>query len=132
MTTRFRFNREQSVPLVFARIKGKQGTQRIKLVFDTGACMTQINTVVVEEIGYSARDGLSPIAAYGPSGPIDEGYSLQISGIEVLGKQFSGLTIAAYDFSNLEADGIAGLLGFDLIKQLHLEMNGPEGELLVL
>jgi len=93
--------------------------------------MTQIATSVIEELGYSARDGIRRISAYGPSGPIDDGYSLKISAIEVLGKQFSNIEVAVYDFNNLEAEGIAGLLGFDVIKQLHLEMNGPKGELII-
>lgn len=45
--------------------------------------------------------------------------------------QFKKMEIAVYDFNNLEAEGIAGLLGFDVIKQLHLEMNGPKGELII-
>jgi len=131
MTTKFRFNTNQSVPQVYARIRGKHGSQRIRLVFDTGAFMTQIATSVIEELGYSARDGIRRITAYGPSGPIDEGYSVEISGLEVLNMQFKKMEIAVYDFNNLEAEGIAGLLGFDVIKQLHLEMNGPKGELVI-
>ncbi len=131
MTTKFRFNTNQSVPQVYARIRGKHGSQRIRLVFDTGAFMTQIATSVIEELGYSARDGIRRITAYGPSGPIDEGYSVEISGLEVLNMQFKKMEIAVYDFNNLEAEGIVGLLGFDVIKQLHLEMNGPKGELII-
>ena len=41
------------------------------------------------------------------------------------------LPVAVYDFDNLEQHGIDGLLGFDVIKQLHLEMNGPKGELVI-
>lgn len=131
MTTKFKINPHQSLPQVFARIRGKHGSQRVRLVFDTGAFMTQIATSVIEELGYSARDGIRHITAYGPSGPIDEGYSVRLSGLEVLSKQFHGMEVAVYDFNNLETEGIAGLLGFDIIKQLHLEMNGPKGELII-
>ena len=131
MTTRFGLNTNQSVPQVYARIRGQNGSQRIRLVFDTGAFMTQIATSVIEELGYSARDGIRCITAYGPSGPIDEGYSVEIAGLEVLNMQFKKMEIAVYDFNNLEAEGIAGLLGFDVIKQLHIEMNGPKGELII-
>lgn len=48
MTTKFRFNTNQSVPQVYARIRGKHGSQRIRLVFDTGAFMTQIATSVID------------------------------------------------------------------------------------
>ena len=93
--------------------------------------MTQIATSVIEELGYSAKDGLRRITACGPSGPIDEGYSLEVAGLDVLNTQFKQMQVAVYDFNNLEAEGIAGLLGFDVIKQLHLEMNGPLGELTI-
>ena len=131
MRASFYFDTTEPVPLVFAKIKGKLRKRPVRLVFDTGAFMTQITTAVVEELGYSARDGVNRISAYGPSGPIDEGYAVEIEHLELFGKKFEGLIVAAYDFSNLEADGIDGLLGFDVIKQLHLEMNGPEGELII-
>jgi hypothetical protein len=125
------FDTSAPLPIVHAKIKGKLRKRPVRLVFDTGAFMTQVTTAVVEELGYSARDGENRIFTYGPSGPIDEGYAVKIGCLELFGKKFGGLIIAAYDFSNLEAQGIDGLLGFDVIKQLHLEMNGPRGELVI-
>jgi hypothetical protein len=127
----FRFNPSRPLPIAFATLKGKFRTRPVKLVFDTGAFMTQLSTRVVEELGYSASDGINRISAYGPSGPIDEGYSLKVAEFRVFGKSFQNLTIAAYDFTNLESDGIDGLLGFDIVKQLHLELNGPKGEVTI-
>ena len=131
MKRAFKFDTTKPLPLVFAKITGRRRTRPLRLVFDTGAFMTQITTSVVEELGYTAFDAIRRISTYGPSGPIDEGYAVKLESLELLGKNFDGLVVAAYDFSNLEADGIDGLLGFDVIKQLHLEMNGPAGELIV-
>ena len=131
MNRAFKFDSAEPLPIVFAKTKGKLRKRPVRLVFDTGAFMTQLSTSVVEELGYSARDGLQQIVALGPSGPLDEGYSLNLSQLEIFGKKFSNLVVAAYDFSNLEKEGIDGLLGFDVIKQLHLEMNGPKGDLIV-
>jgi len=39
--------------------------------------------------------------------------------------------VAAFDFDHLENANIDGLLGFDLIKEFHLELNGPKSELAV-
>ena len=39
--------------------------------------------------------------------------------------------IAAYDFDNFSDSRIVGLLGYDLIKEFHFEVNGPNGELVV-
>jgi hypothetical protein len=126
-----KINPNDALPLVYARITGKRKEATVKLIFDTGAFMTQLSTLVIEELGYSVRDGLFPISSYGPSGPLDEGYALEVEGLRVFGRKFSKLQVAAYDFSNLEADKIDGLLGFDIIRQMHLELNGPMGELKV-
>lgn len=131
MSKAFNFDLSEPLPLVFAKAKGKLRRRPIRLVFDTGAFMTQITTSVIEELGYSARDGIKPIFVYGPSGPIDEGYAFEIEHLELFGKKFEKLVVGTFDFNNLEKDGIDGLLGFDVIKQLHLEMNGPKGELLI-
>lgn len=129
MSKVFVFDRSEPLPLVFAKITGRLRKRPVRLVFDTGAFMTQVTTSVVEELGYSARDGTKPICIYGPSGPLDEGFALEVEQLELFGKKINKLVIGAFDFDNLEKDGIDGLLGFDVIKQLHLEMNGPRGEL---
>ena len=123
----FKFDVSEPLPLVVAKITGKRRKRPLRLVFDTGAFMTQITTPVIEELGYTIYDAVNRIAAYGPSGPIDEGYAIQVECLELFGKKINELVVAVYDFSNLEADGIDGLLGFDVIRQLHLEMNGPKG-----
>ncbi|MCC6221645.1 MAG: hypothetical protein IT291_10440 [Deltaproteobacteria bacterium] len=47
------------------------------MIFDTGAAVTQINTVVLDELGYSALDAHSRAVAHGPAGPLQEGYAIQ-------------------------------------------------------
>jgi len=73
-----KINPNDALPLVYARITGKNKERTVKLIFDTGAFMTQLSTLIIEELGYSARDGLFPVASYGPSGPLDEGYVLTV------------------------------------------------------
>lgn len=131
MRRTFKFNREDSLPILIAKVKGPRRERRIRLIFDTGAFMTQLTTSLIDDLGYSAGDGIHHIVAHGPSGPIDEGYSLKIDHLVVFERKFSDLLVATYDFSNLEESGIDGLLGFDVIKQLHLELNGPKGELTI-
>lgn len=62
---------------------------------------------------------------------MQEGYILRIDELTVLGKTFEQPVVAAYDFDNLESLGIDGLLGFDIIKQMHIELDGPKGVLKV-
>lgn len=127
----FRFNRETNTPIIIATLIGKHGTEiDVPLIFDTGAVCTQLHTSLVDDLGYSAAsDGVAMVSAIGPAGPIQEGYALHLEKIEVLGKTFQKPFVSAYDFDNLTKSRVVGLLGFDLIKEFHLEMNGPRGEL---
>lgn len=132
MTRTYKFNRANNTPLVLARIWGKGRVINVRLVFDTGAAFTQFSTSVIDRLGYSARDnGIEEVVVSGPTGPLETGYALQIDRLFVLGKNFSKPLVAAFDFDHLENANIDGLLGFDLIKEFHIEMNGSKGELVV-
>lgn len=129
----FKFNRQSNTPIVIARLRGKSGIEiDAPLIFDTGAVCTQLHTSLVDDLGYSAAsDGLGLVSAVGPAGPLQDGYALHLEEVEVLGKTFKKPFVSAYDFDNLAKSRIVGLLGFDIIKQFHLEMDGQKGELLV-
>ena len=121
MIRSFTFDREQDLPIVAVKLFGRGRHYQANLVFDSGAACTQINTFVINELGYSAADAHALATAHGPAGPMQNGYALEVDELKVLGKKFIRPTIAAYDFDHFENIGIDGLLGFDLIKQLHLE-----------
>lgn len=65
----------------------------------------------------------------GPAGDSKEGYLISLKSLSVFGRSFSELTVGVYDFDNFVQYGIDGLLGWDVIKQFHLEMDGPKGVL---
>lgn len=46
-----KFDRSQDIPIIDAKIRGPLGTRRIRLVFDTGCGLTQIDTCLIENIG---------------------------------------------------------------------------------
>lgn len=129
----FKFNRATNTPIVIATLRGRNGVEvDVPLIFDTGAVCTQLDTSLVDDLGYSAAsDGVAVVSAMGPAGPLQEGYALHLEEIEVLGKTFKKPFVSAYDFDNLSKSRIVGLLGFDLIKEFHLEMHGPQGALIV-
>jgi len=131
MSRSYRIDTSQDLPIVKVRLSGKGRHYRANVIFDSGAACTQFNTIVIDRLGYSASDGHALASAHGPAGPMQDGFLLKIDQIEVFGKKFSNPVVAAYDFDNLENLGIDGLLGFDLIKQLHLELDGPKGQLKV-
>jgi len=106
-------------------ITGPRSRQRVNLIFDTGAACTQIDTGLIEDIGYSVSDASRTVRVLGATGAAQEGYLIQIDSISFLGKKVEGPQVGVYDFENFP--GVDGLLGWDVISQLHIELNGPEG-----
>ncbi len=131
MSRTYKFHTSEVLPIVTARLFSGYSSKVVRLVFDTGAATTQIHTPVIDALGYCAADGIGTISSYGPAGPIQEGYSLRIEKLKVFGKEFSSPVLSVYDFDNFANSGLHGLLGFDLIRQLDLELRGSKGEVIV-
>lgn len=107
----------------------RKSTVRASLVFDTGAGLTQVDVGLIERLGYSANDAVEIRRVKGAVGESIEGYVVKVSRLSVFGKLLKDVPVLAYDFENFR--GIDGLLGWDVIKQLHLELNGQDGILKV-
>jgi hypothetical protein len=125
----FKFDPKDDIPIVVAKIYGPRKTKKIRLVFDTGCAITQVHTGIIEDIGYSVADAESIANILGPVGDSQSGYVLEVDNVSVFGMSLPKHKVGAFDFYNFDKDDIDGLLGFDVIKLLHLEMNGPKGEL---
>jgi predicted aspartyl protease len=123
------FDTAEDIPIIDAVVKGSRDFHRVRLVFDTGTGLTQLDTELVESLGYSAKDGLEHIFMTTAAGEEVEGYSLRIGNLSVLGKSFRDVRIGAFDFTHYGRYRIDGLLGWDLIKTLDLEMCGQAGVL---
>lgn len=63
----------------------------------------------------------------GASGERQDGFIIQSERLITLGKRIENATVGGFDFGDLSRAGIDGLLGFDVIKEFHIEMNGPAG-----
>ena len=113
-------------------IFGPVGSTKVKLVFDTGAEFTMVDTAAIEHIDYSAKDGTMSASVQGATEDRQSGYMLKVSQFLLFGLRFSDLTVGAFDFEHFAKFGIRGVVGFDLIKPLHLEMDGPNGILKIL
>ncbi len=125
------FDYDATIPVIDGHIRGPHRTHRVRLVFDTGCGLTQLNNHLIESIGYSAVDGEQAIAVSGVGGEIQQGYSVRIAGLAFFGQRFRNVLVGALDFEHLSRQRIDGLLGWDLIRKLHLELDGPQGKLIV-
>lgn len=127
-----RFDREQSIPLVDVKVVGPLCSVKTRLVFDTGSQYTIIDTPLIETVGYSATDGIMTASVQGATEERQSGYMLQVRELVLFGLRFADLMVGAFDFEHFARFGVRGVVGFDLIKRLHLEMDGPNGVLKVL
>ena len=125
------FDTTQDIPVVDAVVKGPRDLHRVRLVFDTGSGLTQLDTALVESLGYSAKDGLEHIFMTTAAGEEVEGYSLFVGSLSIFGKILHEVRVGAFDFTHYGRYKIHGLLGWDIIKTLDLEMRGPAGVLKV-
>lgn len=121
------FDPLQTIPLVDALVEGPNGRRRVKLVLDTGCAVTQIDTGLMETMGYSISDSSNVISIHGPAGDEQEGYLVSARSLTIFGRSFENVAVGVYDFDNFSKYGIDGLLGWDIIRQFHIEMNGPDG-----
>lgn len=127
-----RFDRSQEIPIVDALLVGRSKNERVRLVFDSGCGTTQIHTGVIKSIGYTIKDSKRTTSVQGASGDSQEGFLLGIRELNLFGLPFNDVDVAAHDFSNFSRYGIDGLLGFDIIKRLRFELDGPEGLLKII
>ena len=126
-----RFDPASELPIVEIKLWGPTGKRSVHVVFDSGSASTQIDTGRIEAIGYSARDAEALISVQSAAGEPQPGYLLRIRALEIFGKRFESPAVGIYDFDNFSRYGIDGLLGWDIIRQLRFDMDGPAGTLRV-
>ena len=128
----FHFDPYEWTPIIKAILVGPKCPKQVRLVFDTGAALTQFHTQVIRTVGFTTADKVGEAVMTG-AGPEDEqvGFMVRTPKFFAVGKRFEDLQIASFDLPALAKAGIDGLLGFDVISKLHLEMDGPRGILKV-
>jgi hypothetical protein len=122
------FDRSQAVPEVEVQFRGPRKRSTARVIFDTGSGLTQLDVKVLESSGYSVEHATRLGRVTGATGnEWAEGYIVQVPKLFVFGVAIEKVEVLAYDFDNFP--GIDGLLGFDVIKRFHLEMDGSNGRL---
>jgi hypothetical protein len=126
------FDPAAELPLVHALLRGPKGQMRATLVFDSGCGLTQVHHQILEKIGYEDSESARAVTISGVTGEGDAAYIVQVESFHTLGSRFDRTEIAGVDFSKWAHSGIEGLLGWDIIRQFHFDMDGPKGVLRVL
>lgn len=123
----FRFNPKTRAPIITALITGPKASRKLRLIFDTGAEMTQLHAGKMFEIGYSTADAIAKARVVGVGGVEGEGYMIKLQKLFVLGCKAETLDVGVFEMPHLNSCKIDGLLGWDVIRAFHLEMHGPGG-----
>jgi hypothetical protein len=127
------FERFRGMIIVWAWLRGPRGERDVRLAFDTGAVKTLILPDVLDDIGYSARDGESITIIRTANEAPEPGYTLRVQYFFALGFGFPAFQIHAHDMPSY---GIDGLLGMNFLEnfnftvrpldlQIHLEPVRP-------
>lgn len=121
-----RFDPDAELIGVSAHIFGPSGDDQFQLVFDTGAARTEIDRDRLIALGYSEAHKVSNLDIEGVTGPTHQTFSIKLDHFAALGVKRSGFEVAFVDFSRWKKDQIDGLLGWDFVRTLHYEQNGPK------
>ncbi len=127
----FRFDPQSQLILTVAHIEGPNDNDQVQLVFDTGAAVTQIDHDSVLALGYSEVNKLRDVDISGVTDAPYETYTVGLQSFSTLGLTLINFEVALVDFGKWKSDEIDGLLGWDFIRTLHYEQNGPKGLLTI-
>lgn len=100
----------------------------MKLALDTGCAETLLIPGVLDDLGYSARDGESMTYVTTALGR-EPGYRLRLARFEALGFGFDDFLVHVHDLA--DAAGLDGLLGLDFLSRFNYEVRSKEGLLRV-
>lgn len=124
-----RFDRARDLIFVSGRVWGPHGPPApLRLVLDTGAAETIIVPEVLDELGYSPRQGEAITTMRSAVGR-EEGYMIRVARFACLGFHSADFLVHAHDLP--ESWGIDGLIGLSFLRQLNYEVRSLEGRIVV-
>ena len=123
-----RFDPDDDLIIVKARVFGRHGSRRLTLALDTAASHTHVPPDIVDELGYGPAEGEAITAVRSAIGK-EPGYTLRVQRFESLGFGFDDFLIHVHDLPT--GFGIDGLLGLSFLKRFNYEIRSPEGRILI-
>ena len=123
-----RFDSRAQLVVVPGVVVGPRGDRRLRLVLDTGAAETMLSTQILDELGYSARQGEATAITRSAVGA-ERGYMIRVQRLSALQYQMRNFRVFAHDLP--DGYDIDGLLGLSFLRQFNIELRFAEGRLLV-
>jgi predicted aspartyl protease len=116
----YRFDPDEQLIVVNARIVGPAGDVMIRLALDTGASSTLIAWNSLKLAGYEPAHAFCHVEMTTGSGT-EIVPKIKLKQIESLGKRRRGLGVVAHDLPPTAS--VDGLLGLDYFRKLHLTID---------
>ena len=125
-----KFNPHRDLIFVPGRVWGSRGEarRRLRLVLDTGAAETILIPEVLDELGYSPRDG-EQITVMRSAVGREHGYMARVARLTCLGHREDDCRVHVQDLP--EDWEIDGLLGVTFLRRFNYEIRPAEGRILV-
>ncbi len=121
------FDYDDDLILIEVKLRGPRGTVRPRLVLDTGAAVTTLLPEIVDEVGYSARDG-NKISRVRSAIGEEHGYSLHLAEFSALGVTTPNFMVNVFDLGH---EGFDGLLGMNFLRHFNFEVRPADLRILV-
>jgi hypothetical protein len=121
-----RFDPTSDLIIVTGRIWGPYGDKPLSLAVDTAATHTHIVPDILDDLGYSPRDGEQVTVVRSAIGR-EPGYMMRATRFAALGFTTNDFRIHVHDLP--EGIGIDGLLGLSFLKQFNYEIRSAEGRI---
>lgn len=121
-----RFNPSDDLILVKAKIWGPRGVRPLTMAFDTAASETHVVPEVIDDLGYSPRQGEEITSVRSAIGQ-EPGYMLRVTRLSSLGFSFGDFRVHVHDLP--EGIGIDGLLGLSFLRQFDYTVRSHEGRI---
>jgi predicted aspartyl protease len=121
-----RFDPARPLIYVVGRVWGPLGSERLSLVLDTGASMTLLAPEVLDDLGYSPRDGVARTHITSATSQ-EPGYTIRVSRFTALGFRCTNFLVHAFDLT--DRGDIDGLIGLDYLRQFNYEIRSTDGQI---
>ena len=121
-----RFDRKRDLIVVRARVWSLRSRRPLRLVVDTGSSDTVVTPEIIDDLGYSPRDGEHVMTVRSAIGR-EQGWTLRVRQFLALGFVIPDYRIHVFDLAT--GDDIDGLIGLSFLNELNYEVRSKEGRL---
>ena len=123
-----RFDRKRDLIIVDARVWSPRGPGEWRLAVDTGSSDTVVNPDLVENLGYTVRDGEHVMTIRSAIGK-EQGWTLRVKRFSALGFAVPDYRVHVFDLAT--GDDIDGVLGLSFLNAFNYEVRSKEGRIRV-